>query len=139
MPVVAGNELYIRVRLDGTAAIGEFKKMEGEASMGFRRVSRIAASALAFFYGGIARQAGAQFAQLGDLVGRGGSGMGRRPMFPATSDGDAATDRDAPTASRAAGVGWRYRSERGGGGCDQKCDRNSPLEKVSDPFCPKSA
>jgi len=69
MVVPAQNELYIRVRLDGTSAKKEMDKVGMEATKMARVLPRILAATLGYFYGGIAQEAGAAMQQFGTAAG----------------------------------------------------------------------
>jgi hypothetical protein len=69
--VRSGDELFFTVRLNGSLAMQDMKKIEGSATQSFRAFTKVAAASIGFFYGGIARQAAQEFGKLGDLMGRG--------------------------------------------------------------------
>src|SRR5262245_1893136 len=72
MTTPAGNEIAVRVRIDGSLAMQDAEKVKkdimGKFTKGFASVT---ASTLGFFYGGIANQARTAVQGLGDMIGRG--------------------------------------------------------------------
>jgi hypothetical protein len=96
MAIPAGNELVVRVRIDGSAAQNDFRGIEKQTKTAFSRALRIEAGVLGFFFGGIARQAASVVGGLGDMVGR-ATPIGRvaSQFYGKLGAAQSATDRTA--------------------------------------------
>lgn len=75
MATPAGNEIAVRVRIDGTAAIKDAEKTSGDISKALKKgmlgFGAAAAGTFGLFYGGITKQAIGAIAGYGDILGRG--------------------------------------------------------------------
>jgi hypothetical protein len=66
----AGDEVVVRVKLDGSAAKQELKSIESQTKQTFGMASKLSTAALGYFFGGIARQATGEMMAYGDIIGR---------------------------------------------------------------------
>ncbi len=77
MPTPAGNEISVRVRIDGSLATQDAERVKKDVAGKFTKgFASLSAAALGFFYGGIANRAKSSLAGFGDLIGR-GTDLGR--------------------------------------------------------------
>lgn len=77
MATPAGNEIAIRVRIDGSLATQDAEKVKKDVSAKFvKGFASLSAASLGFFYGGITNQAKQATLGFGDLIGR-GTDLGR--------------------------------------------------------------
>lgn len=77
MTTPAGNEIAVRVRIDGSVALRDAEKAAQQTKGVFvKHFANLAGSTLGFFYGGIARQAATAMTGYGDMLGR-GTDLGR--------------------------------------------------------------
>lgn len=75
MATPAGDEIAVRVRIDGTAAMKDADNVGRQVSSKLKGsligLTAMAGGAFGLFYGGIAKQAASSIASYGDLLGRG--------------------------------------------------------------------
>lgn len=77
MGVPAGDEINVRVRIDGTVAMKDAEKAAaGVKSTFVKGLAGLASSTLGVFYGGITQQAAGAARGFGDMLGR-GTDLGR--------------------------------------------------------------
>ncbi len=77
MATPAGDEIAVRVRIDGTVAMKDAEKTAaGVKSVFVKGLAGLASSTLGFFYGGITQQAAGAMSGLGNMIGR-GTDLGR--------------------------------------------------------------
>ncbi len=77
MGTAAGDEIAVRVRIDGTVAMKDAEKTAaGVKSVFVKGLAGLASSTLGFFYGGITQQAAGAMSGLGNMIGR-GTDLGR--------------------------------------------------------------